>query len=175
MFRKKLNDADLNINALYEFDCDTPTTLSFQKEDFVLSIFKFKVELVNQTASHDVKKNFDSTDTILIKLDKVSTPSNLKEKLFGQGEKIRKLSKKIQLKSLTLVYENFTLYDLENMISKTFVTTLNEKLSASGVISFSGETKTGNKFVLIKPCSKLKFNLKKDINKNKFYIIKLNK
>ena len=74
-----------------------------------------------------------------------------------------------------LVYENFFLYDLENMISKTFVTTLNENLSTCGVISFSGETKRENKLALIKPCSKLKFNLKKDINKNKFYIIKLNK
>ena len=26
---KNLNDPDLNINALYEFECDTPTTLSF--------------------------------------------------------------------------------------------------------------------------------------------------
>ena len=45
-FRKKLNDPDLNINALYEFECDTSTTLSFQKEDFVLPNFKLKVELL---------------------------------------------------------------------------------------------------------------------------------
>ena len=40
-------------------------------------------------------------------------PSNLKEKLFGQGEKIKKLSKEIQSKSLTLAYENFYLYDID--------------------------------------------------------------
>ena len=36
-----------------------------------------------------------------------------------------------------------------------------------GLISFSGETKTDNKLALISPSSKLKFNLKKDIYKNK--------
>ena len=46
-FRKRLNDPDLNINALYEFEYDTPATLSFQKEDFVLPNFKFKVEFAN--------------------------------------------------------------------------------------------------------------------------------
>ena len=28
-FRKKINDPDLNLNALSEFECDTPTKLSF--------------------------------------------------------------------------------------------------------------------------------------------------
>ena len=87
-FRKELNDPDLKINALYEFECDTPTTLSFQKENFVLPDFKFKVEFADWTASDDVKKIFNSTDTILIKPDKISAPSDLKEKLFGQGKKI---------------------------------------------------------------------------------------
>ena len=68
------------------------TTLSFQKQDFVLPSFKFKVEFADQTAFGDVKKIFDSTDTILIRPNKISAPSDLKEKLFGQGEKVRKLS-----------------------------------------------------------------------------------
>ena len=87
-FRKKLNDPDLNVNALYELERDTLTMLSFQKEDFVLPNFKFKVEFADRTTSDDVKKIFYSTDTIFIKPDKISVPSNLKEKLFGQGEKI---------------------------------------------------------------------------------------
>ena len=89
-FRKRLNDPDLNINALYKSECDTPIRLSFQKEDFVLPNFKFKGEFADRTASDDFKKIFDSTDTILIKPDKTSAPSNLKGKLFGQGEKIKK-------------------------------------------------------------------------------------
>ena len=42
-------------------------------------------------------KNFDSTQNILVKLDKEATTNNLKTDLFGQGEKIKKLSKEIQL------------------------------------------------------------------------------
>ena len=117
--------------------------------------------------SEDVKKNFDSSDTILIKPDKISAPSDLKEKLFGQGEKIKKLSKEIQLKSLRLGYENFFLYDLENVITKTFITELNKTLSTYRLVSFSGETKTNNKLALISPSSKVKFNPKRDVYKNK--------
>ena len=108
---EKKNDPDLNINALYEFECDMLTTLSFQKQDFVLPNFKFKVEFADQRAFGDVKKIFDSTNTILIRPNKISAPRDLKEKLFGQGEKVRKLSKEIQLKLLRLAYESFLLYE----------------------------------------------------------------
>ena len=110
-----------------------------------------------------LKKVFDSSDTILIEPDKISALSDLKEKLFSQGEKIKKLSKEIQLKSLTLAYENFFLYGLEKMITETSVTESNENFSTYGLISFSGEIKTDNKLALISPSSKLKFNLKKDV------------
>ena len=53
------------------------------------------------------------------------------------------------------------------MITETFVTELNENFPTYSLISFSGETKTDNKLALIKPSSKLKFNLKKDVYKNK--------
>ena len=121
-FRYKLNDPYLNINALYEFECDKMVVTTFKKDDFVLPKFDLKLELADLNVSDNVKKNFDSSDTILIKPDKISVLSDLKEKLFSQGEKIKKLSKKIQLKSLTLAYEIFFLYDLENMVTKTFVT-----------------------------------------------------
>ena len=42
-------------------------------------------------------KNFDSQQNILVKLDKEATTNNLKTDLFGQDEKIKKLSKEIQL------------------------------------------------------------------------------
>ena len=102
----------------------------------------------------------------MIKPDKISAPSDLKEKLFGKGEKIKKFSKDMQLKSLRLAYENFFLHDLESMITKAFVTKLSKSFSTYGLISFSGETKTDNKLVLISPSSKWKFNLKKDVDKN---------
>ena len=68
----------------------------------------------------------DSSDTTLIKADKVTVPSNLKENLFSTGKKIKKLSREIRLKSLTLAYENFSLYNLENIITETFVMELNK-------------------------------------------------
>ena len=68
----------------------------------------------------------DSSDTILIKADKVTVPSNLKENFFSKGKKIKNLSREIRLKSLTLAYENFSLYNLENIITETFVMELNK-------------------------------------------------
>ena len=67
-----------------------------------------------------------------------------KKKLFDQVEKIKKRSEEIQLKSLMLAYEHFFLYNLENMITETFVTELNKNFSTYSLISFSGETKTDN-------------------------------
>ena len=166
-FKYKINDPYLNINALYEFQCDKMVVTTFEEDDFVLLKFDLKLELAYRTVSDDVKKIFDSSDTILIKPDKIAVPSELKERLFGQGEKIKKLSKEMQLKSLTLAYENVFLYDLENIITETFVTELNQRFSTYRLISFSGETKTDNKLALISLSSELKFNLKKDIYKKK--------
>ena len=53
------------------------------------------------------------------------------------------------------------------MVTDTFVTELNESFSTYGLISFSGETKIDNKLGLISPNSKLKFNPKLDVYKNK--------
>ena len=63
--------------------------------------------------------------------------------------------------------KKFFLYDLENMITETFLTELNKNFSTYGLISLSGETKTDNKLTLISPSNKLKFNLEKDAYKNK--------
>ena len=125
-FRQKLNEPDLNLNRLYKFKCNRATTVTIQKEDFVLPNFKFKVEFSDRTAKDKIKKIFDSTDNVLINPDKEAVTGDLKGELFGQGEKIKKLSKVVQLKSLTLAYENFFLYDLGNMITETCVTELNQ-------------------------------------------------
>ena len=55
--------------------------------DFVLPNLKFNLEFADRTESDDIKKIFDSTDTTLIKPDKILAESDLKVKLFGQGEK----------------------------------------------------------------------------------------
>lgn len=67
---------------------------------------------------------------------------------------------------LTLAYEHFFLYDNENMTTETFVTELNQQISAFGFVSFSGETKVNDKLDLITPIAKLKFNMKNDVFKN---------
>ena len=141
--------------------------ITFKEDDFFLSKINLKLESADQTVSHDVKVFFYSADDILIKPDKIIIPSKLKEELFSQGEEIKKLSKEIQLKSLTLAYESFFFYDIENMITEIFMTKLIKKISTFGLISFSGKTKIDNKLHLISPNNKLKFNLKKDIYKNR--------
>ena len=47
------------------------------------------------------------------------------------------------------------------MITETFVTEINIKLSTFGLASFSGEIKNNNKLYLITPDRKLKFDVKK--------------
>ena len=131
--------------------------------------FKFKVEFSDRTASDEVKKSFDSTENILVDPEKEAATDNIKTD-FGQGEKIKKLSKEIQLKSVTLAYENFFLYDNENMITETIVKELNKKLSTFGLVSFSVEAKDNNKSDLITQNRKLKFNMKKDVYKSRIYL-----
>ena len=71
------------------------------------------------------------------------------------------------MKSLTHAYENFFLYDLENVIKPIFTTELQQEFSIYGLISFSGETKKNNKLDLIRPTERLKFQFIKDVYKNK--------
>ena len=158
-FRYKLNDPYLNLNALHEFEYEKTVETSFKEDDFILPNFDLKLELTDWTVSDGVKKIFDSSDTILIKPDKISAPSDLKEKLFGQGKKIKEMSKEIQLKSLTISYENLFLYDIENMITETFLTKLNENASTYGLISFSSEIKTDSKLHLITPHIRIRLGL----------------
>ena len=53
------------------------------------------------------------------------------------------------------------------MISETFVTGLNQKLSTFSLVSFSGEAKNNNKLDPITPDRKLKFNMIKNVYKNR--------
>ena len=53
-FRNKLNDAYLNLNTLYEFECEKTVVTNFK--DFVLPKFNLKLELPHQAVSGDVKK-----------------------------------------------------------------------------------------------------------------------
>ena len=61
---------------------------SFKVDDFVIPKFDLKLELADRTVSDGVKSIFNSSNTILIKPDKIAAPGDLKEKSFGQREKI---------------------------------------------------------------------------------------
>ena len=116
-----------------------------------------------------LKKTLESSYSILESDKKVKTLAHSDiENLSGQSykSKIKNLSKKVNLKSLTHTYENFFLYDLENIIKPTFVTEVQKEFSIYRLISFSGETKKNNKLDLIKPGENLKFELIDDVYKN---------
>ena len=116
-----------------------------------------------------LKKTLESSYSILESDKKVKTLAHSDiENLSGQSykNKIKNLSKKVNLKSLTHTYENFFLYDLENIIKPTFVTEVQKEFSIYRLISFSGETKKNNKLDLIKPGENLKFELIDDVYKN---------
>ena len=61
---------------------------SFKVDDFVIPKFDLKLEAGDRAVSNGIKSIFNSSNTILIKPDKRAAPSDLKEKSFGQCEKI---------------------------------------------------------------------------------------
>ena len=130
----------------------------------------YQVLLSDIDATKDLKTIFDSKRTILEKADKVPAPGNIKASLDTQIEKIKNTP--INLKSLTVADENFFLYGNENMITEICVSKLNESISIYGLIAFLGKTTNkDNKLHLIMPEQKLKFNLKKDVYKDKIKLI----
>ena len=121
--------------------------------DFVLpSEFKIDFKLktattkTSTTADQIFEKTFKSTFSLLEDKSKIKevAPTNIKN-LQGQSGYIKKLSKKVNLKSLTHAYEIFFLYDLENVIKPIFTTELQQEFSIYGLISFSSETKKKKK------------------------------
>ena len=110
--------------------------------------------------------------------EKIKAPKALVQKLESEELTLLKsLSKKVNIKSLTHAYENFFLYDLENIIKPTFTTELQKEFNIYGLIYFSGDAKENNKLHLIRPKSKLKFQFNKDIYKKemRFELAKVHK
>ena len=109
---------------------------------------------------------------------KVKAPKDLIENLESKELTLLKsLSKKVKIKSLTHAYENFFLYDLENMIKPTFTTELQKEFNIYGLIYFSGEAKKNNKLHLVRPKNKLKFQFSRNTYKKeiKFELSKVHK
>ena len=87
-----------------------------KEEHFILPDFKIHVKLKDQLPNELFKKTLESSYSILESNRKVKmlAPSDI-ENLSGQSGYIKNLSKKVNLKSLTHAYENFFLYNLENI------------------------------------------------------------
>ena len=79
------------------------------KKNFVLDQMdhlNFKIELDSKHPSKEKKEIIESRNRIYKKPDKVLLPDKIQETLYSEAEKIKKLSKEINLKGVTLIYQN---------------------------------------------------------------------
>ena len=86
---------------------------------------------------------------------------------------MKKLTEKIDIRSINQIYENFFLYDLENIIKPSFTTELQKEFSIDGMINFSTDINEG-KLKVISPKNNLKFEIERDIYKTEMKL-ELNK
>ena len=117
--RDILKDAGFQIpeNTLYQFGNIFSYTFTFTKKYFLLENtdhlnFKFKINAKN--LSKEKKEIFESSNSIYDSQYEVAAPKDIKTILGGEGEKLKKLVKDIDLTIISL-YETFFLYDLEKL------------------------------------------------------------
>ena len=161
-------------STLYEFTSASDVALYLEKKYFVLPDFNIDVKIKGRSSPivKNVIESFFSIVDIARKIGRSGSKTativvdSLKSDSNKKLEEVRALWNKVNLKSITNVYENFFLYDLERIIQPKFVTELEKDFSIYGLISYSGENKEDNKLDLIKPTDSLKFQLLKDFYKN---------
>ena len=185
-FRTQLNDPDFSVSKIYGFKSfffSSINTISYT--DLVMPDFNASIKIkspkeVNVVFKTTLESTYNLLDNKTYSFEESSTPSsdqrikkiteaaleNIENDLQGQSGYLKKLPQKVNLKSLTHAYENFFLYNLDNLIKPTFTTELQKEFSIYGLISFSGETKKDNKLKLVSPQNKLKFEITKDTYKN---------
>ena len=164
-FRTLLKDPDFSVSKIYGFrNAFQYSNYLLNYNDLIMPDFKAIIKIKSSIKVNDIFKNtFESQYNLLdnktYSSEKTTTPSldqrikTIKEEasekiesdLQGQSAYLKKLSEKVNLKSLTHAYENFFLYDLDNVIKPTFTTELQKEFSIYGLISFSGETKKKKK------------------------------
>ena len=184
-FRQQLNDNSFTIAKLFGFRNKISTTFTQLKpSDFVIPDFNVKVEM-KKKSEDSIKKIFEGSfftldnDNYQSKNKIISTnkrPATIKNTFSEEAEKylnkdyneMKKLADEINFKSLNVVYENFFLYDLDNFIRSSYTTELQTEFSIYGLVNFSNETKKEKeKLHIISPKNYLKFNIIRDIYKNK--------
>ena len=125
-FRRNLNDQNYSVSKIYGFKKESPTPMVrnlsdqnfsvsitsqkvMKKDDFVLPDFKIDIKIKKPTTTSEIfKKTLEFSYSILEEKTKIKeiAPENIEE-LQGQSGYIKKLSEKVNLKSLAHAYENF--------------------------------------------------------------------
>ena len=194
--RSELNDNDFTVSKIYGFRNIKSYSIypTLNINNFIMPDFNVKItnKKGKEKIDENTKKIFEGTFYILD--NKVNTsketeiisktkrtakikntiPEKIKESLNEEYFKLKKLTEEINLNSFNRLYENFFLYDLENIIRPTYTTELQEEFSIYGLINFSGEINEEKKIKLIAPKNYLKFNIEREIYKNQLKI-ELNK
>ena len=163
-FRNQLQDPSYNVSKIYGFPQKSGFHSIDLKFDNFMTDFDFKIKMKKQSAANEIKTIFESNLYLLKENTEIEAPPTIKETIEGKMDKrnINILKKQIDLKALTHAFENFFLYDLENMINEIYVTQLNKY----GLITFSGENKNNKKLDLVTPDNNIKFQLKRDVYEN---------
>ena len=184
--RSQLNDNSFKAKKLYGFRNTKAYSryLAISVDDFVMPDFNVEVKIKNKGVNDNLKKIFEgsffildndyntSKKTEVINTNKRaaeiknSTDEKLEENLNGEYIKLKKLAGEIKLESFNRIYENFFLYDLENMIRPSFTTELQVEFSIYGLVNFSAEVDEEKKLKIISPKNYLNFDVLKDTYKN---------
>ena len=135
-FRTLLKDPDFSVSKIYGFrNAFHHSNYLLNYNDLITPDFNVFIRIKNSIKVNDVfKKTFESQYNLLdnktyssektstpsldqrIKTIKEEAPEKLETDLQGQSGYLKNLSEKVNLKSLTHAYENFFLYDLDNVI-----------------------------------------------------------
>ena len=186
--RRELTNNDFSVSKLYGFRNIKAYSIYpiLNINNFIMPDFNVKITIKKgkEKIEENIKKIFEgsfyvldnefntSKKTEIISKNKRSAeikntiPEKIEEYLSGEYSKSKKLSEEINLKSFDKVYENFFLYDLENIIKPTFTTELQIEFSIYGLINFSGKIDNEKKIKLISPKNYLKFDIEREIYKN---------
>ena len=184
--RNQLNDNSFTVSKLFGFrNIKSYSIYSIlSANDFIIPDFNVEVKM-KKKVDDNIKKIFEGSFFILDndynqskKTEIISTnrrsaeiknslPEETIKYLNADYLKMKKLSDEINIKSLNVVYENFFLYDLENIIRPSFTTELQAEFSIFGLVNLSNETEEKKeKLKIISPKNYLKFDILRDVYKN---------
>ena len=106
--RSQLRDPTYTVSKIYGFWVGKGFhSLDVKVKDFVLPDFKIEVKLTDQSLPDSLKIFFEVSTTWDKFETEVAAPDDIKTILKGQSDYFQELSKKVDLKPLMHVFENF--------------------------------------------------------------------